>query len=93
MLTIVLLGPADHPADAGPAGAAGRDRGPALPGAGERGVAVAQAGGQVPAGQFINIQGYLIMVFIVIIKFSGWGLKLKAGTRVPPGRFSMANLD
>ena len=55
MLTIVLLGPADHPADAGPAGVAGRDRGPALPGAGERGVAVAQAGGQVPAGDLINI--------------------------------------
>ena len=51
MLTVLLLGPADDPADAGPAGAAGRDRGPALPGAGERGVAVAQAGGQVPAGE------------------------------------------
>ena len=33
------------------------------------------------------------MVFIVIIKFSGWGLKLKAGTWVPRGRFSMADLD
>ena len=51
---MVLLGPADDPAHAGPTRAAGRDRGPALPGAGERGVAVAQAGGQVPAGQFIK---------------------------------------
>ena len=55
----MLLGPADHPAHAGPAGAAGRDRGPALPGAGERGVAVAQAGGQVPAGDFIMLMLFL----------------------------------
>ena len=64
----MLLGSADDPAHAGPTRAAGRDRGPALPGAGERGVAVAQAGGQVPAGQFINT-GIYTKHFLLILYF------------------------